>query len=559
MKHLLLAILISFAVHLSFGQAQRLVLLEEFTSSTCGPCAGVNPTFHTWQLQNPDKFTSIYYHVNWPSPGDPMNLANPQENGARVSYYGVTYVPQSNLDGNYYNGSASGWSMSTVNSRYNMPSPVEVAVQHWLSPGEDSVYSTMLVKCLSPLSGTLIAHNVIIEKWIHFNFAPGSNGEKDFYNVMKKMLPNQNGTQLPTELAAGDYYIIEGAWKFGTVYDKTQIAAVGFVQNKNTKEIFNTANSSVDQIDLPYDNDLEVMEINNIPSKTCKNKITPVIRVRNNGANTVTSMTIKYRVNDGQIASHSWSGSLGSLKKATITLPEYEYSILSSNDLVVYTTNPNSVADEYPKNDTLHFTMVPAPVTTNTIKLVLRTDNNPAETSWEFRNSLGQVVQASPVYSIPNKLYQETYTMPEADCYTFTIFDAGGNGICCSNGTGVYEISSNGVVIKQGGAFASAESSEFLMAAPVGLSEINTEAKVNVFPNPASGELTVSISQPIAGNVTLKMISAVGKLIINKDLGWLNSGTHETKIDVSDIPGGVYLVQVESAFGKITKKVSVVR
>ena len=47
--------------------------------------------------------------IQWPAPGnDPMYLANKAENNSRVSYYGVTYVPFSVLDGNYYSGSANG-------------------------------------------------------------------------------------------------------------------------------------------------------------------------------------------------------------------------------------------------------------------------------------------------------------------------------------------------------------------------------------------------------------------------------------------------------------------
>ena len=116
MKRLLVIVILMIALMAGYSQSQRLVLLEEFTSATCGPCVSANNNFHTWQTQNPDKFTSIYYHVNWPSPGDPMNLANPSENGARVSFYGVSYVPQSNLDGNFYNGSATGWNKNSLSS-----------------------------------------------------------------------------------------------------------------------------------------------------------------------------------------------------------------------------------------------------------------------------------------------------------------------------------------------------------------------------------------------------------------------------------------------------------
>jgi hypothetical protein len=103
MKKLLLVISLFLIVYSGFSQSQRLVMLEEFTSATCGPCVSKNTLFHTWQTQNPDKFTSIYYHVNWPAAGDPMNLANPTEVATRVSYYmsaSNMYVPYSVLDGN---------------------------------------------------------------------------------------------------------------------------------------------------------------------------------------------------------------------------------------------------------------------------------------------------------------------------------------------------------------------------------------------------------------------------------------------------------------------------
>ena len=84
MKKLLVAFALSCTFYPGYSQTQRLVMLEEFTSATCGPCVSKNSQFHTWQTQNPDKFTSIYYHVNWPAAGDPMNLANPGEEIGRA-------------------------------------------------------------------------------------------------------------------------------------------------------------------------------------------------------------------------------------------------------------------------------------------------------------------------------------------------------------------------------------------------------------------------------------------------------------------------------------------
>ena len=133
-----------FAVSLS-AQSQRLVLLEHFTQASCGPCASQNPTIHTLLVNNPNKITSINYHTSWPG-YDPMYNHNPADNAARTSYYSVTGVPNSVLDGNYFNGFPSGWNINTVNARYAVPSPFELSVYQRLSPANDTIFVTMLIQ-----------------------------------------------------------------------------------------------------------------------------------------------------------------------------------------------------------------------------------------------------------------------------------------------------------------------------------------------------------------------------------------------------------------------------
>ncbi len=564
MKKISLLLVFSVIVLQGFSQSQRLVLLEEFTSATCGPCVSKNTQFHTWQTQNPDKFTSIYYHVNWPAPGDPMNLANPQENGARVSYYmspSSQYVPYSVLDGNVHNGSAGGWNMTTVNNRWAVPSPFEIDLQHRVSAGNDSVYSTILVKCTQDISASMTIHNVIIEKWIHFNSAPcaNSNGERDFYWVMKKMLPGSTGTTIPSSMVTGDYILLEGAWKFGTVYDPTQIASVGFVQNKSTKEVLQAANSSSDPIVMPFANDLQPLEITNLLPKTCINTINPIIQIRNNGNNPVTSLTVHYQINNETVHTFNWNGNVASLGKIAIELPSTSYNILSENVLKVYTNNPNNSTDEYPKNDTILFTFGAAPVSTNQVKLILRTDNSPEEITWDFKGSQGNIVASGGPYTNPNQLTQQTITIPAADCYRFTIYDAGGNGICCTNGTGVYEISSNGVIFKQGGQFGSSESTEFIMEAPVAIEEPSATQSLTVYPNPVSHKATVNYTIESSSEVTLRILSAVGHPLRSYTLGLIKSGSHEMILDVNGLQTGIYLLQLQTSAGNVTRKISVVR
>ncbi len=562
MKKLLTLILIVLTAVSGFSQSQRLVLLEEFTSSTCGPCAGVNPTFHNWQVQNPTKFTSIYWHVSWPSPGnDPMYLANKPENNARVSYYGVTYVPFSVLDGNYYSGSANGWNMTTVNNRWAVPSPFEIKARHRISTGLDSVYVTMLAKVTQNITASLTAHNVVIEKHIHFNTAPGTNGEKDFYNVMKKMLAGTGGTNLPTVQVAGDYVIYEGAWKFGTVYDKNEIAAVSFIQNKSTKEVCQAANSSTDPIVMPYNNDVQVMELSGLPTSVCFGKLSPKVKIRNNGNNAVTGFQVKYKVNGGDLQSYTWSGSIQSLEKTVITLPEYSFIPQANNTLRVYSIMPNSVNDEYPKNDTLTTIIKEGPSTTNTIFIVLRSDSLPQQISWDVKNSLGQVVQVNNPYTQINHTYFDTINLPAFDCYTFTIYDAGGNGLCCAHGSGGYELrDSQGVyVVNNGGSFAFSESTEFNLSDPTGIGSVTAEMDLTIYPNPFNDRTTVSFNLKKSEEVTLSLFNIVGQQILDRNLGMLGAGSHQTVIDGDGIRPGIYLLRLRSGANTTIRKVSVNR
>jgi len=560
---LIFTLLFSFALVVTgFSQSTRLVLLEEFTSSTCGPCAGVNPSFHTWQVQNPDKFTSIYYHVSWPAPGnDPMYLADKLENNARVSFYGVNYVPFSNLDGNYYNGNASGWNMTTVNTRQAMPSPFELKVQHRVSAGNDSVYVTMLAKVTQDITAPMTAQNVVIEKHVHFATPPGTNGETDFYDVMKKMLPGVSGTTLPTAEVVGDYTIVEGAWKFGIVYDVTQIAAVSFIQNKSSKEIYQAANSSTDPLVMPYSDDLQILEITNLPTTSCLGKLTPVVKVRNNGNNTVTSFQVKYSVGSGTLSTYTWNGTLQSLQKTVITLPEYDFNAQTTNLLKIYTDSPNNVADEYAKNDTLAESIPGGPSTTNAIYLAIRTDSVPQETSWDVKNSLGQVIKSSTPYTQKLHLYHDTILLPVADCYSFTIYDAGGNGLCCAHGNGGYELtdSQGTTIVGNGGTFLASETSEFKLEPAVGITNQPAGLNMQIYPNPFTDKTTLSFHLDRSEDVSLAIYNMVGQQILSRNLGTLAAGAHETLLEGQGMQPGIYLLQLKSGNLTVTHKVSVIR
>lgn len=62
--------------------------------------------------------------------------------------------------------------------------------------------------------------------------------------------------------------------------------------------------------------------------------------------------------------------------------------------------------------------------------------------------------------SLVNERYVKELCL-EKGSYKFTMYDSAGDGICCANGDGGYAVTSNGVILAQGGEFGFSEESRF--------------------------------------------------------------------------------------------------
>ena len=71
----------------------------------------------------------------------------------------------------------------------------------------------------------------------------------------------------------------------------------------------------------------------------------------------------------------------------------------------------------------------------------------------------------------PHAVEEVTQVCVAPGCYTFTINDSFGDGICCAYGTGLYTVSSQGTVLATGGEFADTESAEFCLGSGFGCTD----------------------------------------------------------------------------------------
>jgi hypothetical protein len=105
------------------------------------------------------------------------------------------------------------------------------------------------------------------------------------------------------------------------------------------------------------------------------------------------------------------------------------------------------------------------------------TDNYAGETSWELVNYDTGVTEAEGQYyngwapNNANNTYFENVICVEDGCYTFTIYDSDGDGICCDWGIGSYDLTVDGAVIATGGEFLSSEATEFCIGEGFGCTD----------------------------------------------------------------------------------------
>ena len=557
-KITLLVFSLSIVVASVLGQSQRMVLAEEFTSTTCGPCAAQNPAYDILLENNLDKVVSIKYHMSWPAPGnDPFYLDNQSENNNRRGYYTVNSVPHVQMDGSSWSGQPQSVNQNRINSMYAVPAQFDIQTQTELSAGQDTIFVTTLVKATADITNNLVIHNVVTERFLHFNSAPGNNGEKDFYNVMKKMLPSASGTQLDAPMSAGDYVILQNFWVLDYIYDIDQLEVVTFIQSNLNKEVSQTALSSEDALTPVYSLDAEILSVSNVTTTNCFGTLTPKITIRNNGQVALTDMDIEYTVNGGDVQSASWAGNLNFLETAEIELSEISFDVLESNTLQILGINPNSSTDDYEPNNTFNYQFEQAPNLSGGVNLFMIFDNNPEETTWELVNSAGEIVQSGGPYDTPNAMKIEPLDVSGVDCFELLVYDAGGNGMCCNDGDGYYAViyGSNQTAF-QGNSFGDLDRNQFNYDA-VGIKEEVIYGEMSIYPNPVNDILNIKFDLIEDSEVDIQVYDLLGKKVYSSFEGLNQSGSNDFSINLEDLDTGFYLLKLTIGENSFARKISV--
>ncbi len=230
----------------------RTFLAEKFTSSTCPPCASWNNNVYNTALANyngANKNLVINYQVPIPSPGDPS--LNPDSEGRR-QWYGISSAPTMLANGAEVDYSAvQTWGDALT--AYQAAETAGAAAPAFVSVSGFATYdrsggstadvtvNASVASNLDLSTGNYALQMVVLQNNYVYNQA--SNGDFNYKHVMRKMLPDPNGTAL--NLTAG------GSANFQETYQFT----VGNVSGGATSGNFNLWNDDVEAIVFVEDRD----------------------------------------------------------------------------------------------------------------------------------------------------------------------------------------------------------------------------------------------------------------------------------------------------------------
>lgn len=228
----------------------RQVLAEEFTSSTCAPCASFNPGYKAILDANNvntvnGKVNAVKYQMNWPSPGTDPNYNN--DGLTRRTFYGVSGVPNPFLDG--FDGL---YTQTDIDNLGQVPAGMDI-------DGEWNVSGTTMTVDVDVTPGTTVSNSnlrlfiAVTENTILPANYPGyavTNGETEFHQVMRKMLPNGDGISLGALTSGVQVSKTESyTFTFGSVTQGSynlwdsfgNVTVVAWIQDISTGEVFQSA------------------------------------------------------------------------------------------------------------------------------------------------------------------------------------------------------------------------------------------------------------------------------------------------------------------------------
>lgn len=515
---------------------KKTVLYEIFTSNTCSPCVDAENKFIPVMGKFNGTISVTEYHGWYPSPGnDPMYYADSADIKKRAGYYfpsGSIGFPTYIVNGVPYSSYVT--AINSIQAFLEEDSPLKMTSSFYLSEDKDSVYMNCEFEAMEDISGDLRLYFNVIEKHITSGAARGTNGQTEFHNVHRKLLPSVEGLVLPTSISKGQKIQHSESWKIEHFYDISQLRVYSFVQNRATKEVLQSTTT-----DTPSAVNAVTMMNVKYPKTSCVNSFAPTVQFINSGSGDLTSANIHLEVN-GEIQLTQWSGNVKFGDYGEVVLPAFEDFSLkapkANNTVKAKLTNINGTTVS---SDVFSSTFATSDELPGLLTLKVSPGDKPSEIRWELVNSLDKIIMSGGPYE-SSDLSVASIGLRTKDCYTLKIYDSGNDGI----GMGFVRLYETGGqetrYFSLPTDFKSYAEYRFSNSTVTGVTEIEKKQDVSIFPNPSSGIFRITSERDLS-SASVKVYNAASQMVFETEGKAL--GTENT-INLSRLNPGIYFLQI---------------
>lgn len=529
------------------------IILEEFTGIHCVYCPDGHTRANAIAAANPGNAFIINVHVGGyatPSAGEP---------DFRTSF-GTAISGQTALTG-YPSGTVnrtvfSGLSMTTGGTAMGRG--------NWLNASNQIKAQSSYVNVAA--EATIDVNTRLLTVHVEGYYTAGSPVATNKLNVA---LLQNNTTGPQTGGGLGSEYnhqhrlvhMLTGQWgaditttTAGTFVDRTytytipasyvnipavlgDFEIVAFIAEGNQKII--SGNGTIPTYLNLTTNDAKVYSVKPIVDQ-CISSISPKITIQNNGSTTLTSLPITYNINGGANQVYNWSGSLSALTRATITLPNINYSILASNSLNISLPTDNNIT-----NNSGSVSFNKAVESNNTLTLNIQPDGYGSEILWNIKNAAGSTIASGGPYTDGNTtLISVPVNLPSDDCYTFTMTDLYGDGLESPGYVSLTD--SNSVVVSELiGNYGTGVSKNFATGAFLGTDSFEKNT-VSLYPNPTNGILRIKTETTVDVVIT----DLTGKVVYS-----VKEVNNDASFNLSSLQKGIYFARINNGNKEKVEKI----
>ncbi|MBL7963982.1 MAG: PKD domain-containing protein [Flavobacteriales bacterium] len=176
------------------------------------------------------------------------------------------------------------------------------------------------------------------------------------------------------------------------------------------------------------------------------------------------------------------------------------------------------------------------------VDIAITLDNYPQESSWSITNQTTGAVVANggPYTGRPQGSSLTAQACLPGGCYIFTMHDAYGDGMCCSQGTGSYSATGlDGTVYATGASFTFEESTVFCLSGNVGAPPHHVDARPwFVAPLDGEGQFLLRAPDGDGSMWRLSIHDALGRAIQQREL--VRTADARLVIDLRSVSSGAY-------------------